>query len=392
MHHLPLFATVSAAVLLVGCGKPSATRPFGRGDAGTSVPMTAGSGINPDEAGEPDDTSDGADDGAEDDGLSLDVAPGTEPPDPSDPEGCAAVSETAEGSLLPVDIIFAIDNSGSMGDDILETAWQLNVFSLQLAQSGVDARVAMVSGSFIGSGNGICVDPPLGVGDCPYEDDNPPYYTHVPDISVGSFNAWEVVLDTAGHWTPNLRPDGQKHVVVISDDASDMSLATFDAGFRALGRSYEDYVHHSIVAHSECSNGENVGWQYIALSDMTGGVAADICLQDYPAVFDVLSTAVITGATLGCSFTIPPAPEGESLDPTQVNLEFWDGVGGGFGVGAVADADACVDVVDGWYYDDPLSPTTVVVCPQTCEKIQGFPEGSVDILFGCETEPATPVG
>jgi hypothetical protein len=34
----------------------------------------------------------------------------------------------------------------------------------------------------------------------------------------------------------------------------------------------------------------------------------------------------------------------------------------------------------GWYYDDPLNPTTIVVCQASCDAYQG---DQVSILYGC---------
>jgi hypothetical protein len=48
----------------------------------------------------------------------------------------------------------------------------------------------------------------------------------------------------------------------------------------------------------------------------------------------------------------------------------------------------CAGVTNGWYYDDPAAPETIVLCPQTCEAIQGFTMAQVSIEFGCATKPA----
>jgi hypothetical protein len=51
-----------------------------------------------------------------------------------------------------------------------------------------------------------------------------------------------------------------------------------------------------------------------------------------------------------------------------------------------------MNVTDGWYYDNPADPQAIVVCPQTCDKIQGFDMAKISIQFGCETVIAPPIG
>ena len=40
----------------------------------------------------------------------------------------------------------------------------------------------------------------------------------------------------------------------------------------------------------------------------------------------------------------------------------------------------------GWYYDNPMNPTKIFLCPATCVTVQADPEANVKFLFGCPTE------
>ena len=298
-------------------------------------------------------------------------------------EECAAVSEDAEFVKAPADIIFVVDNSGSMTFETGQIQQRLNDFSAQIIASGIDVHVVLVS-SYPGQGQGICIDPPLGAGGCPNSDSNPPLFNHV-DQEVGSEDSWEQLLETHAQWGGGVRPDASKHIVIVSDDESDMSLPEFDAAFKALNPVYADYIHHSVVCHSNCESAAGIGTPYIELSTQTGGVAADLCDQDFQAVFDVLSTEVINGTQLACEFDIPPPPNGEVFDADKVNVELDDGFGNVTSIPRVDGPGLCAGVVDGWYYDDPAAPVQIVMCPQTCEKAQLAMNGSVSIAFGCET-------
>jgi hypothetical protein len=208
------------------------------------------------------------------------------------------------------------------------------------------------------------------------------------DREVGSNDAWANLLDTHAQWAPMWREESSKHIVVVTDDESEMDWEDFDEQFRALDPSYLDYIHHSVVCHSECPDAAAVGGDYITLSMVTMGVAADLCDQDFQAVFDALSTEVIGGTQLACEFEIPPTPDGMEFNPDQVNLEFDDGMGGILQIGRVDSAAECAAVAHGWYYDDPVTPQLILVCPQTCELMQMSQDGSIEIAFGCASVPA----
>lgn len=317
-----------------------------------------------------------------DDGPKFDLGGATSGEPPQEKE-CAAVSEAAELVPLPADIIFVVDNSGSMSFEAGQVQARLNEFSTQIIDSGIDVHVILIS-SYPGNGHGICIDPPLGAGGCPGSDTNLPLFNHVNE-SVSSSSAWADIIGTAGQWMPGMREESSKHVVVISDDDPNMSENAFDTQFTGLDPSYVDYVHHSVVCHSNCASAADIGTEYINLTNMRGGVAADLCDQDFQAVFDALSTEVIGGTQLACEFAIPEPPNGENFDADKVNVEFDDGLGGVTPIPRVEGADQCAAVPDGWYYDDPLAPAMIVMCPQTCDDAQVSKNGAINIAFGCET-------
>jgi len=118
---------------------------------------------------------------------------------------------------------------------------------------------------------------------------------------------------------------------------------------------------------------------------MTGGVSGNMCLQDFDPVFDELASAVIASAKLNCQWAIPELPEGQSLEPDLVNVEYMDGEGNTFSFGRIASPENCSQVEHAWYYDQPNSPSTIHVCPQTCNWIQGQIDAKMEVKFGCET-------
>ncbi|MFZ6178652.1 hypothetical protein [Nannocystis pusilla] len=300
---------------------------------------------------------------------------------------CAAVSETATNKKQPADIIFAIDNSGSMDMEIASVQANMNQFSAKIINSGIDVRVIVISD------NSICVGAPLGSGNCP-ADSKPPTYTRI-NQGVGSNNALQLILNTYPQYKDLLRPDAATHVVVVTDDDSDLGANAFDTQFKALEPGMTDYKMHAICGAKGpsdvlwciqnavcCAFTADAGDVYLDLIANTGGKWGDLCLQNFTPVFDELSTQVIENATLACEWNIPE-PMGEPIDFDKVNVEFDDGTPETFG--KVPSPAECANVSDGWYYDDEQNPTKIFVCPQTCAKIQGVPDAKINIEFGCET-------
>jgi len=310
----------------------------------------------------------------------------------SDTEGsCAEVKVEAENKKQPADIIFVIDNSGSMEYEEGEVKSHMNEFSSQIIDSGIDAHVVLLSN------NNICIGAPLGSGQCP-NDSKEPNYLHV-NVGIGSNNALSQLLSTVDEWQDMMRPDGAKHVIVVSDDDSNMGAGTFSNEFKALGPSYQDYKFHAIVGTWDagdvlkcvgdafcCATIADEGKVYMSLVSMTGGVLGPLCdggNQKFDELFDTLSTEVVQEATIACEWEIPE-PMGMEIDFGKVNVDYLDGMGDKQPIPKVDGADACGDL-EAWYYDDEDMPTKIFACPTLCMKIQGNKEAKVDVKFGCES-------
>lgn len=356
----------------------------GDGGGGRGNASSAASGIDSLDDGGTDMGDDAIDD---DDGEDdFDEVPDFGNVDGTEGEECAAYTEAAENEKLPADIIVVVDNSGSMDFEAGAVQANLNAFSQQIIDSGIDVHVVLMS-SYPGEGNGICIDPPLGIGGCPNTDTNFPTFVHLPQ-QISSNDALEQIIDQQPDWSPSLRPEAPLHFMIVTDDESDLNANDFDTQLKAFNPDYADYRLHGIVCTTECDETAAIGDQYIALGQLTGGIISDLCLQDFQPVFDQLATEVVAGAEIACEWAVPEPPEGEDFDPTKVNVAFDDGMGGGFEIGYVDSAADCPNVVDGWYYDDPVAPTLIFACPQTCQKMQGIETGSIQITLGCDTVPA----
>ena len=299
-----------------------------------------------------------------------------------DDNTCAEVDAAAETKILPVDIILAIDQSGSMD---LETTWveqQLNSFASQITSASVDVRVVVIASK--SGDNNICVPAPLGSGNCP-DDDNPPHLLHV-DQFVGSHSAFFHILGTYDQYKSFLRPDSWKHFVVITDDdAKGTGHEEFSTTLPTLDPPgmFTNWTFHAIAAKTDCYYAADDGKHYKKLAELTGGVFGDICQQDFQPVWDELSTQIVQESTLACAYELPDPPAGESFDATKVNLELSIDEQASVTIGKVSTADDCTDENGGWHYDNEDNPTQIVMCPSTCDAVESASSASMSIKLGC---------
>lgn len=93
----------------------------------------------------------------------------------------------------------------------------------------------------------------------------------------------------------------------------------------------------------------------------------------------------IRGQVLPCEFKIPE-PEIGGTDLRLVNVEVQEG-GDTTLAPQVEDQAACVDDSLGWHYDVPIAdnPSSIVLCPQTCDRLSSSVQNQVDVVLGCET-------
>ncbi|MCA9599000.1 MAG: hypothetical protein KC776_37075 [Myxococcales bacterium] len=363
----------------------------------------------------------------------LDAPPSDAPFNPD--AACATVTEKATPELLPVDIIWVVDNSVSMQPAIDEVTKGLNAFANLIAGKSLDYRVIMLSYRsktnpvVVGGSNryGVCIPPPLaGDANC---GNGPRYFQS--SIDIRSTQPLEQFLGTLGQtagyadgeakggepWKDQLRAAATKTIVVVSDDNSRLLPTDFenftggkdpfnsttlppgilDASWGGL---FDGYVFSGLYGwgsdsdpnvkcqYSGGSSPPSSGPTYTTLVQKTGGVRAQICAgaSAWAPFFDAVAQAVSQNTKLTCELALP-TPSSGTLDPKKVNV----GIVGGATTTTlfkVTGASAC-DQNGGWYYDDEQNPTKVVLCPSSCDFAEqaGVKTGNVEIAvqFGCTT-------
>jgi hypothetical protein len=301
------------------------------------------------------------------------------------------VSQQANNSVLPADVIWTIDTSGSMTEETNAVKTNMNNFSFQIANAGVDVRIILIAGQYDPgpfpplSEDGICIGAPLGSGLCP-GDSNLPSYAHIYE-DVGSSNSLQKMLSTYPQWQGQLRSNSVKIFVVVTDDNSALPAASFTQQLNAIDPakiSPNLWRFYGIYCFSDCPTAAQPGTVYQELVQQTNGVAGDLCLQNFQPVFDQLASGIVGAAKLACAWEIPPAPAGETFNKDLVNVEFTGGDGTKTTIGKVPSAADC-GPQGGWYYDNEVTPKNVLLCPASCTAIQADTNGKIDVKFGCQT-------
>ncbi len=377
-------AALSAGMLIWGCTADSTSKL----DGGTKGSGASGAG---------DTASSGEGGGFENTGGSTGAGA----------QDCFGVSEAAAPALENADIIFAIDTSGSMGDESGFVNTQMNTFSQDIIASGVDVRVVMLAAPpppipvFPGFPvpAGICIDVPLGSGACP-ADENPPVYYH-PSSDIGSSDALQVIYDLFPSYEAVLREDANTYLIIITDDnfapqgapPAIQDAQDFKTKWIALApNKLTNFIAHGIYCFNGSGDCVQKGQVYEDLVNLTtGGIHGDLAAQNFQPIFDAVADQVIVNAgQLPCEYLIPPPPDGELLNSGEVNVLFTDGGGSGNDIFRVDGVGNCDAVNGGWYYDNPGNPTKVILCPASCDVVSADEMGKMDIVFGCATKLPPP--
>jgi hypothetical protein len=92
--------------------------------------------------------------------------------------------------------------------------------------------------------------------------------------------------------------------------------------------------------------------------------------------------AQIRKSVVACDFSIPPAPEGQELDPLAVNVVLKNADNSEKILGYSKDCSAA----DGWRYDDEHAPKRITLCSAACDEARASNAGKVSLAFGCKTQ------
>ena len=293
-------------------------------------------------------------------------------------DACAAIRQDAPARRAPIDVVWLIDTSASMLDDILQITQNIASFMKDFESSHTDTRAVMITG----------VDPALVT---PLAQD-PSRYRFVPSI-VESGMLYTVALLQLDRYRDFLRPSATTHFVMVTDDEDKIDADEFRSEMeKRLGR---PFVLHAIASPDEdgrpCANAScggvwlplacgavAVGDNYNKLAVATEGEKISICTDDWSEIVRRLSTAVIASA-LPCAYPLADATR-DGFDPARVQVVYTPEGGSDREFPKATSRSSC-GTQAGWFYDDAQAPTSVELCPAACKLVQHG--GSIGIALGC---------
>ena len=90
-----------------------------------------------------------------------------------------------------------------------------------------------------------------------------------------------------------------------------------------------------------------------------------------------------------CQYVVPATTSsGQQVNPAEVNVTLTPSGGKAAELLQAPDAASC-PASGGWYYDNPTSPTKLLLCPATCNTVKADAKASINILMGCKTDTVT---
>jgi hypothetical protein len=104
-------------------------------------------------------------------------------------------------------------------------------------------------------------------------------------------------------------------------------------------------------------------------------------------LLDALSS--IRGQILDCDFEMPVPKPGVEVEPALINVNYTPSTGKMATLPQVSSEGACAGN-QAWYYDNPTSPTKIILCKAACDVVQADPAASLQILLGCPTSTNDP--
>ncbi|UJR79657.1 vWA domain-containing protein [Sandaracinus amylolyticus] len=318
---------------------------------------------------------------------------------------CRAITAESTARAAPVDIVIAIDNSGSMSEEAAQVRRNINTFASILGASGLDYRVVLISRP--DGDRGVCVPVPLGSGepDCTSGPEGRLLAIH---DAVGSDDAIDLVIEHYPDYRDFLRPNAAKAFLWITDDES--GTFTADAARDALAALEPSgmlarTIHNSIVGHygetpttwaddaaGDCESLADPGETYMRLTQCLddaneaipgciAGRSGRVCETDWTAIFESIARGVVEGVPVPCDFALPDAPAGAVLDHDAIRITYSAGDGSRHELVRAAGPGACT--AEGWHFDDGASPTAITLCPELCRTVQSDEDARLDIGLGC---------
>ncbi|CAN93551.1 MULTISPECIES: vWA domain-containing protein [Sorangium] len=384
-------AVLTVAVVGLGCGSSPSD---GGGGEGASSGGSSGAG-----SGE---------------GGSLDIGgigPGSSGAGGASPTGGggACATQTAAASLQPVYLAFAFDVSGSMGkgdkdwhDKALK--WDPVVAATKQFFSDPGSEGLTASLSFFPADDDRCSSEIYATPDVPLTPLPSAAFTEAIDaIEPASSDDWRggtptawVMRGTSGFIEAQRRQNPGKYAIVLvtdgypqgCDEASDTIDAVVADAQAALAEGVPTYV---IGVENPPIDGAPDTLDDLHEIAAAGGTEGAVLIDtgDPSQTTAAFRAAVdrIRGASVSCTMAIPLPPDGSTFDKEKVRVLYTSGSSATTEL--VYDQSCATE--GAWRYDEPASPTQIVLCVDACTTVQADMVAKLSVDFTCESVIEVPL-
>ena len=382
-----------AAMAFAGCSSdPEHTTsgfPSGPGGSGSAGTISSGT-VKPS-------SGSGGDTGAGGDVFNPTTGTGSMGTSMGTGNTCAATGE--EANLVPINMFIMFDKSGSMQDNNKWTNTSKALIDFFKDQGTAGLRVALRFFPDTGCDSPVCdVDvcsqplvalAPLSADSAPADGQEDALVKAVQSKSPNGGTPMYVALGGAEQWAADYQTahPAEKTVVVLVTDGEPNGCDETVSHIAKLAA--ETKSANGVLTYAVGLVGSNTGT--INAIATAGGTTKGFFIGNGNASAELLAALkAIRGSQVACTFQMPTmSTTGEKIDPTLVNVNYTPGDGSpAVTFGQVPTAGDCTAQKGGWYYDDPIKPTTVTLCPSTCTSVQADDKAKIEILLGCATKPA----
>jgi len=195
--------------------------------------------------------------------------------------------------------------------------------------------------------------------------------------------ALQGAVQHAKDWLTSGRNEGRAVVVVLVTDGYPTQCnmpISIQAIAEVSKEAFEvDHIRTFVI-------GLAAGFNLNTIAQAGGTENATLLDENEPTQGLVDALINITDTKIACDYDIPTPPEGMEFDRDLVQVLFTPMSSGREEIPRIDSAAACsINPNGGWYYDNPLDPKQIRVCPCTCSRINQA--GSISVSLGCSPTP-----
>ena len=205
------------------------------------------------------------------------------------------------------DVIFVLDTSASMSDELSSLQNEINNFAASLAAANIDYRIIVLSDS-----SAFCPPAPLGSGTCPASDNAPNYYQI--NYTVNSGQVLSAIQSKFAELNTLLRAGSTLHMIVLSDDDDSTSADSFRSFLQAQTTRLGQARLHALVAGSSPQIGDACfglvaaeSQQAIRYAVYSGGQFHDLCDGNLSSQLGDIATFIVNDKQLGVTASYFPS-------------------------------------------------------------------------------------